>query len=346
MNIPKCYIIEYTFCLIMETTIVTINSTAYDSVTKPTRVAAILGAMFITLFYIESVIGNVWILFVILTRKSMWNVMNFFVVSLCFNELLSANLNVLFVIDSYVWYEWTAGDIMCKLNPEFIMLFTGISAWHVAFMALHICIVVYHNNVNEKISWKVYVTIILIISRLVPFITFIPSTNLETSFYAPKFLRCILRPNQSARIMQVAILHTFVPCTIIILCYILVYGYAKTVKHVKISALIPHTEVQITKAFGVIFLVTHLCFLPFTIVRSIDKHSHVHNDMYVFVTVLYCIGTCSYPLIYVTICTEIRDACRSCFTAAMKKRIRPSFETISQHVQLESIDFRSILGQD
>ena len=60
-----------------------------------------------------------------------------FVISLCINDLCTLFFVVLVIIDSYVWRRWRAGDVMCRLNPELTVAFTGCTLWHTALIAIH-----------------------------------------------------------------------------------------------------------------------------------------------------------------------------------------------------------------
>ena len=204
---------------------VTIDPLSLYIPSGPSRTAAIIGAAVMLLFFVEGVIGNLWILLAVLSRRSMWNIINFFIASLCFNELLTAGLIVVLIIDSYIWQQWTAGELTCKLNPEFTIAFTGCSLWHTAFIAIHRYIVVCHNSAYKQMSKTAYVTFVLVVARLIPFACTFPGFSLQTSGYVPKLLRCILLPNQGIRMMTITIVQIVLPCAIVVLCYILIFGY-------------------------------------------------------------------------------------------------------------------------
>lgn len=286
---------------------------ASDHYVGPSRLATAIGVSFMLVFFVQGLLGNLWILLAVLSRRHVWNIINLFIASLCFNELLTDALIVVLIIDSYIWRAWTAGELLCKLNPEFSVAFTGCSLWHTAFIAIHRYIVVVHNDAYKRMSKRAYVTFVLVVARLIPFACTFPGFNLQTSGYVPKLLRCILLPNQGARIVSITMVQIIAPCVIVVLCYALVFAYVlRKARHVADSNIILQREIQITKMFGVIFLMILFGFIPYAVVRNVDKGNQLNADVYVVVSVFYGIATCSSPLIYGVMSTEIRRVCMSC----------------------------------
>lgn len=80
-----------------------------------------------------------------------------------------------------------------------------------------------------------------------------------------------------------------------------------TACRVKIST--AKKELCITAIFGAIFLVVVGGFTPYSVVRSIDRQYQLNADIYVAVSVCYGVATCSSPLIYGALSTQIRQAC-------------------------------------
>ena len=262
-------------------------------------------------FFLEGLIGNLWILAAILSRKKVWNVINVFIVSLCLNDILALCLIVVFIIDSYLWQRWTAGPTMCKLNPEFTVAFTGCSLWHSLLIALHRYIVVAHNDIYKRMSKKAYVTTVLVLTRLIPLACTIPGfLSSNTTGYVPKLLRCIFLPSQTGRIVSVTFIQIIIPCVVVICCYLLIFAFVMRMgRHMQNSNFILQREIQITKMFGVIFFMIMFGFVPYSVIRNMDKKNHMSGDLYVLVSVFYAIGTCSNPLIYGAMSTNIRHTC-------------------------------------
>lgn len=277
----------------------------------PTTLATSVGAAVMFLFFLEGLLGNLWILAAILSRKKVWNVINVFIVSLCLNDVLALCLIVVFIIDSYIWQRWTAGPTMCKLNPEFTVAFTGCSLWHSLLIALHRYIVVAHNDIYKRMSKKAYVTTVLVLTRLIPLACTIPGfLSSNTTGYVPKLLRCIFLPSQAGRIISVTFIQIIIPCIVVICCYLLIFAFVMRMgRHVQNSNFILQREIKITKMFGVIFFMIMFGFVPYSVIRNMDKQNQFSGDLYVLVSVFYAIGTCSNPLIYGAMSTDIRHTC-------------------------------------
>jgi hypothetical protein len=276
----------------------------------PSTLATSMGAMVMLVFFVEGLLGNLWILCSVVSYRKMWTVINIFIASLCVNDLLSLCLIVILIIDSYIWRQWTAGEIMCKLNPEFTVAFIGSSLWHTALIAIHRYVVVVHNSAYKKMKKRLYVVFVLVMARVIPIACTVPGFNLNTSGYTVKMLRCILLPEQTGRIISVTIIQVILPCLIIILCYVVIF----TIVY-RATRLLPATsasltrEIQITKMFGIIFLVILLGFIPYTAIRNADRSNRIGADVYVIVSVFYGVATCSSPLVYGIMSRDIRCAC-------------------------------------
>lgn len=285
----------------------------------PTRLVTSIGASVMFIFFIEGLVGTLWIVASLMTQRRVWNVINVFITSMCLNDLLTLCLVVILIVDSYIWMEWTAGMTMCKLNPEFTVAFTGCSLWHTAFIAIHRYIVVVHNRAYKRMSKRAYVVFVLIASRLIPALCTIPGLNLETSAYNPKLLRCILKPAEKMRIITFTMVQIVAPCVIVLVCYALVFCYVlRLSSHVNNSNMILQREIQITKMFGMIFLMILVGFVPYAVLRNMDRNNIYDGNVYVIVSVFYGIGSCSNPLVYGAMSTEIRRTCATCLREVLQ----------------------------
>ena len=65
-------------------------------------------------------------------------------------------------------------------------------------------------------------------------------------------------------------------------------------------------EWQITKMFGVVFLVMLFGFLPYGMVRNLDSNNRLSPNAYIVVTVLYALASCANPLLYGLMNREVR----------------------------------------
>ena len=280
------------------------------SLSIPSALATSVGAAVMFVFLVEGLLGNLWIVIAVACNKKVWNVINMLIASLCLNDLLMLCLVVLLILDSYIWRGWTASLLMCKLHPEFNVAFTGCSLWHSAFIAIHRYIVVVHNGLYKQMSKKGYVAFVLLATRIIPFAATFPGFSMQTSDYVPKMLRCIFLPSQKVRIISVTVIQIIVPCVVVILCYIAIFAYVvRMSRHMTDSNMVMQREIQITKMFGVIFLMILLGFVPYGVIRNMDSDNTFSADVYVAVSVFYAIATCSNPLVYGVMSTDIRSAC-------------------------------------
>jgi len=144
---------------------------------------------------------------------------------------------------------------------------------------------------------------------VVPLLCVLPgiARGLDGVGYVPKLLRCVLLNDQRDRIMLVTTVLTIVPCIVVILCYSRVILYV-VVSTCRMKIQTARRELRITAVFGAIFLVvvggftpysvvrsTHsfIHYLPYSVVRSIDRRYELDADVYLAVSVCYSVATCS-----------------------------------------------------
>lgn len=286
-----------------------------SNINLPSRIATYFGAAVMMISFVIGILGNLWISFAILLKKALLKNINLFIMSLIVNDFMTYFTIVLFIICSYVAYRWNTGDILCQLNPEFTLLFTGFSLWHTALIAIHRYVVVCHNNCYRRIPKKAYDTFVLVAARAIPMACVFPEFSLHNSFYQPKLLRCILSPDQKFRIGYFTVTQILIPCTIVVLSYILVFTFVRRVNS-NLSQNMNQTvslrrEIQITKMFGMVFLMIMVGFIPYTIMRYLDANNKLSADLYVLTTTVYGIATCSNPIVYGAMSTDVRKRCMS-----------------------------------
>ena len=147
---------------------------------EPSEAATYTGAAIMIVFFVLGLLGNLLIILAIITNRRVWNVINTFIISLAINDLLTYLLVVVYIIASCVSHGWSAGQVMCALNPELTVLFTGCSLWHTALIAIHRYVVVCHNNVYTRMSKEAYVAFVLIMARAIPSVCVFPGFSLQT----------------------------------------------------------------------------------------------------------------------------------------------------------------------
>lgn len=277
-------------------------------------------------------------------RKS---VVNVFVVSLCVNDICSLVLVVDLIVDSYISRSWRSGPLLCRLNPELTVAFTGCTLWHTALIAVHRYLVVIHPQAYKRLSKRAYTVFVLVAARAIPFACCLPGlihlderSDVTPVGYVPKLLRCVLPSDDRRRIMIVTTVLTVVPCAVVVLCYMAVLfsvGLAAFRLHHRSGSTARRSgaggsngssqsqhqsrhrrELRVLAIFGAIFLVVLGGFTPYTVVRSIDRHYQFDADVYVAVSVFYGVATCSSPLVYGALSTQIRQACREVLTDCIR----------------------------
>ena len=287
-----------------------LNVTANITEVPPSRLSTAIGSAIMILWLICGLLGTILITVVILKDKKLRNIINVFIMSLYANDVLSMFLNVVIIIDSYIWVEWRAGPEMCSLMPEFSVVLTGSSLWHSALIAIHRYIVVVQNHFYKRMWKKMYVVFVLVVARVIPFACTFPSFTMNTSYYSVKLLRCVIASQHKGRTMSITLITIIVPCVIVVICYALIFGYVyRTLRHVRNTNTMIQREIQITKMFGVVFFLILLGFVPYGIVRNADRHNTLSADIYVYVTALYSAAVCSSPMVYGAMSSEIREAC-------------------------------------
>jgi len=170
-----------------------------------------------------------------------------------------------------------------------------------------------------------------VVARAVPLLCVLPVLvrGLDGVGYVPKLLRCVLLADQRDRIMLVTTVLTLVPCLVVILCYsrVIFYVLVSTCR-MKIQTT-ARRELRITAVFGAVFLVVVGGFTPYSVVRSIDRRYELDADIYLAVSVCYSVATCSSPLLYGALSTQIRQACANVLNDLTSLFVKPAHEPIS-----------------
>ncbi|RUS82158.1 hypothetical protein EGW08_010092 [Elysia chlorotica] len=286
-----------------------------DSQDSPSASALRIGAVVMSLALLWGLFGNILTSCVILRNKDLKSMTNVFIVSLCINDILNLGINNMIVLISYFTMEWTMGLAVCELVMHFTVLLMGSSLWHTGLISIHRLIVVCFNNFYKKISKRSYLVFVLSFARIVPLMFMVTAPLGRMSKFEPKLVRCIARKEFALYTMLVSITLQMLPSIILIVCYIAIF-----IKVFRSSSAIRATrkrewfrrEIQVTKMFGMVFLLIILGYLPYGIVRFIDRRLEFSADFYVGVTVLYAVANSCNPIIYGVMDRKIR---RYCFRA-------------------------------
>ncbi|KAH3853493.1 melatonin receptor type 1A-A-like [Dreissena polymorpha] len=291
------------------------NSTLVTSA-GPSRTSMYIGAGIMLVTLVLGIVGNILIMIVISLRKDLTNIIHTFVVSLCINEIINLSLNNTLVTSSYITGRWPTGMLGCEMSTHFTVLLMGSSLWHTALIAIHRLIVVVFNNFYKKISKKGYTIFVLVFCRVVPLLFLCQPSLGHMAYYEPKLIRCIVKKNYGPFTLLVSIFLMMIPSLILIVCYIAIFIKV----HQSSQAFRAHRhkewlkrEIQITKMFGIVFLLIMVGYIPYGIVRAIDKTLSYDSDFYVFITVFFAVANCFNPVVYGVMDRQIRSACLEVF---------------------------------
>ena len=286
------------------------NTTYLDS--GPSSVALHVGAVVMLLALLWGIFANTLTAVVILTQRDLKNITNIFIVSLCINDVINLSVNNLLVLVSYFMMSWSMGEAVCEMVMHFTVLLMGSSLWHTGLISIHRLIVVVFNSFYKKISKRAYMLFVLIFARVVPMLFLITPHLGEMSEYQPKLLRCLARKEHGLYTMLVSVVLMMLPSLILIVCYVAIFvkvhqsssAFSATRKREWLRR-----EIQITKMFGMVFLLIILGYLPYGVVRFIDRKLEFSADFYVVITVLYAVANSCNPVIYGAMDRKIRRAC-------------------------------------
>jgi len=103
-----------------------------------------------------------------------------------------------------------------------------------------------------------------------------------------------------------------IPSCILIICYIAIFikvhRSSQVITAYQQKAWLKR-EIQITKMFGIVFLLIMVGYIPYGIVRAINKTLSYNADFYVAITVFFAVFNCFNPVVYGVMDRKIRKAC-------------------------------------
>lgn len=283
---------------------------------RPTRQATFVGAILAFVFIFFGLIGNILLITTILSVKKLRsNIINIFIVSLQFNDLLNIGFNQFLVGLSYANRGWLGGSLVCKLVVYCSTICMGCLLWHHCLIAIHRLIVVVYPSLLRRMSVKTYVIVSLVVTRILPIICCIPSFATNLIALSPQALRCSIQ-NKLQIFINITIL-ILLPNVIIIICFVGIFvnvlrathATGRTNTNTVSTSHSLRREIRITKMFAVLFTLFFLGYHPYGFVRGFDKHGQLHPDIYVLLTLLYCISICASPFVYGIMNNQLRHEC-------------------------------------
>ncbi|CAF0887144.1 unnamed protein product [Rotaria sp. Silwood1] len=283
---------------------------------QPTRQATFIGAILAFVFIFLGLVGNILLITTILSVKKLrTNIINIFIVSLQFNDLLNIGFNQLFVGLSYANRGWLGGPLICNLVVYFSTVCMGCLLWHHCLIAIHRFIVVVYPSLLRRMSVKTYVIVSLVVTRILPIICCIPSFITNSIEYSSQALRCSIRSKLQIFINLTILI--ILPNVIIIFCFVGIFCHVYHASYTSgrtngNTVSISHSlrrEIRITKMFAVLFTLFFLGYHPYGFVRAYDKRRQLHPDIFVLLTLLYCISICASPFVYGIMNNQLRHEC-------------------------------------
>jgi len=195
------------------------------------------------------------------------------------------------VTSSYLLGKWPTGQLGCELSTHFTVLLMGSSLWHTALIAIHRLVVVVFNNFYKKLSKKRYTIFLLVFCRVIPLLFLCQSSLDHMAYYEPKLIRCIVKKNYGPFTLLVSLFLMMIPSCILIICYIAIFikvhRSSQVITAYQQKAWLKR-EIQITKMFGIVFVLIMVGYIPYVIVRTIVKTLSYNADFYVAITVFFC----------------------------------------------------------
>lgn len=239
----------------------------------------------------------------------------FSILKLQFNDLINIGFNQLFVGLSYANHGWLGGPLICNLVVYSSTICMGCLLWHHCLIAIHRLIVVAYPNLLRRMSVRTYVIISLVITRVLPIMCCMPSFITNSIGYSSQALRCSIR-NKLQIFINVSVL-IILPNVIIIFCFLGIFCHVYHASYTSgrrntIAVSTSHSlrrEIRITKMFAVLFTLFFLGYHPYGFVRAYDKRRQLHPDIFVLLTLLYCISICASPFVYGIMNNQLRQEC-------------------------------------
>ncbi|XP_069116703.1 melatonin receptor type 1A-like [Argopecten irradians] len=278
----------------------------------PSQTALHIGGIIMLLALLLGLFGNFLVMIVIFTKRDLSNIINIFIISLCINDIINLGFNNNMVLLSYFLGQFPTGMLGCELATHFSVLLMGSSLWHTGLIAIHRLIVVVFNNFYKIISKKAYTIFVLVFARVVPLLFLCQPSLGNMAYYEPKLLRCIVKKNYGPFTLLVSVFLMMLPSVILIVCYIAIFikvHQSSRASRVSRQREWLKREIKITKMFGMVFLLILIGYLPYGIVRAMDKRLEWHADFYVAITVFFAIANSSNPLVYGIMDKQIRQQC-------------------------------------
>ena len=319
------------------------NFSNFSSIDGPSQGALAIGSAIMLVALLGGLFGNALVMVVMFKKRDLSNIINIFIISLCINDIVNLGFNNTLVLASYIAGKWTTGLLGCELSTHFTVILMGSSLWHTGLIAIHRLIVVVFNTFYKKISKKGYTVFLLVFCRVVPLLFLCQPHLGQMAEYEPKLLRCAVKKKYGPFTLLVMVFLMMLPSLILIICYIAIFIKV----HQSSQAFRAHRqkewlkrEIQITKMFGMVFLLIMIGYIPYGVVRAVDKRLLLDADVYVSITVFFAVANCCNPVVYGVMDRNIRKCCFEALRCSRAGEDSPEYhnkETMTNHTRM-SVD--------
>ena len=295
----------------------------------PSKDAIYIGSAVMLVSLVGGLFGNILVMTAIIRKRDLSNICNIFIISLCINDLLNICMNNILVLTSYILERWPTGMLWCELSTLLTVILTGSSLWHTGLIAIHRLIVVVFNSFYKKISKRGYIVFLLVFCRAIPLLFLCQPSLGHMAEYEPKLLRCAVKRNYGPFNLLVSVFLMMFPSLIVIVCYVFIFvkvHQSSQTLRVKRQKEWLKREIRITKMFGVVFLLIMIGYIPYGIVRAVDKTFLLDADIYVSITVFFAVANCCNPVVYGVMDRNIKNSCLEVFHCCRLSRESPEYQ--------------------
>ncbi|KAI5726990.1 hypothetical protein M8J76_012256 [Diaphorina citri] len=273
---------------------------------------------------VVGVVGNSLTVVALLRCPKIRNVAAAFIVSLCIADFFFCLLVIPFSTTRFYFKTWIHGKFLCTVVPFIQYSNVGVSLSCIAMITINRYIMIAHHQMYNTIYKPVWIGCMIAFCYALSFGMQIPTLagqwgrfDLDT-----RLLTCSILPDENGRSSKRALflIGFVIPCVIIILCYAKIFWVVRSSE----KRLRRHTskiqskkdqkelkakrnDMRITKMVLVIFLSFLTCYLPITVVKTVDSEVHfpgLHVISYIFLYLSACIN----PIIYVIMNKQYRVA--------------------------------------
>lgn len=191
----------------------------------------------------------------------------------------------------------------------------GCLLWHHCLIAIHRLMVVVYPNLIRRISIKTYAIVGIVVTRLSAIIVCIPTFLTDSIEISSSALRCSMK-NRLQIVLNLTLL-ILLPNLIIIVCFLGIFFHVRRATNLSgrrntnalSAAHALRREIRITKMFAVLFILFFLGYHPYGFSRFFNRRQQIHPDVFVLLTLLYCISICASPLVYGIMNNQLRHEC-------------------------------------